>query len=120
MNIKINNKYDLDHYLSLLPKNREWFSPKEISAIINRTDQFVRDAFDNQKILGHTFCGRSSGKSKSRKSYQIHIDAVILFLMESANYTPGDFMKHIQDILKKRTKQQLMDLRDFLNKRLES
>lgn len=76
-----------------------------MAQVIGRTDQYVRDCFDNGRILGHTLSGRSKGAEK-RRSFQIHRDAVLLFLLETANYTPADFADHITHLLRKCTAQE--------------
>ncbi len=97
-----------------LPQNKEWFSPKEVAAVIGKSDQYVRDCFDNQKILGHASNGRAKKGEEKRKSYWIHRDAVVLFLLETANYEPQDFTEHIVDLLKKQPTFQLKKVFSWL------
>lgn len=40
------------HFASLVPDGQEWFSPKEAGSIIGRSDQFVRDSFNNGQNHG--------------------------------------------------------------------
>lgn len=91
------------HFNSLLIDGKQWYTPKEMALVIGRTDQYVRDCFDNGRILGHTLSGRGRGEAK-RRSFQIHRDAVLLFLLETANYTPTDFADHLAQLLSKRAK----------------
>lgn len=103
------------HYEHLFTTKQEWFSPKEVGYMIGRSDQYVRDAFDNQKIKGHMFSGKSKNGKEARKSYQIHKDAVLLYLVETANYDPPDFIKCIKNLLKNRSKQQLCDVKECID-----
>jgi hypothetical protein len=80
--------------------DKEWFSPKEMADIIGKTDQYIRDAFDNQKIFGHASNGRSPRGQEKRKSYQIHRDGVILYLLETANYSSEDFTERIIELIR--------------------
>lgn len=89
------------HFSSLLIEGKQWYTPKEMALVIGRTDQYVRDCFDNGRILGHTLSGRSKGQEK-RRSFQIHRDAVLLFLLETANYTSADFLERLIDLLRNR------------------
>jgi hypothetical protein len=110
---------DYQHHFSfLLPPNKQWFSPKEVASMIGRTDQFVRDAFDNQKILGHQNNGRARKGKERRRTYQIHREAVLLFLLETANYRPKDFVERLQEILHNRSPQQLSQVHRYLATRL--
>lgn len=101
------------HFSFLLPKDQEWFSPKEVAAIIGKSDQYVRDAFDNQRILGHTSNARS--QQVRRRSYQIHRDGLLLFLLETANYQPEDFISRVTGLLRHRTSDELECLQDELD-----
>lgn len=85
------------HFDYLLPAGKEWFTPKEVAAIIGRTDQFVRDALDSRRILGHSCSARGAQK---RRTYHIHRDGLLLFLLETANYEPQDKLDRMADILK--------------------
>jgi hypothetical protein len=80
--------------------DKEWFSPKEMADIIGKTDQYIRDAFDNQKIFGHVSNARSPRGQEKRKSYQIHRDGVLLYLLETANYSPEDFTERIIELIR--------------------
>lgn len=107
-----------DHFAFMLPPGQQWFSPKEVASLIGRTDQFVRDAFDNQKILGHQNNARARKGQERRRTYQIHREAVILFLLETANYRPKDFIQRIEEILHNRSPQQLSQLQRYMTGRL--
>ncbi len=106
------------HFEFMLPPGQQWFSPKEVASLIGRTDQFVRDAFDNQKILGHQNNARARKGHERRRTYQIHREAVILFLLETANYRPKDFLERIEEILRNRSPQQLTQLHRYVAGRL--
>jgi hypothetical protein len=107
-----------EHFEFMLPPGQQWFSPKEVASLIGRTDQFVRDAFDNQKILGHQNNARARKGQERRRTYQIHREAVILFLLETANYRPKDFIQRIEEILRNRSPQQLTQIQRYMTGRL--
>jgi hypothetical protein len=107
-----------NHFEFLLPPGKQWFSPKEVASLIGRTDQFVRDAFDNQKILGHQNNARARRGRERRRTYQIHREGVILFLLETANYNPKDFLDRVQEILRNRSAQQLTQVQRYLTSRV--
>ncbi|MDE6576203.1 MAG: hypothetical protein K2L24_02275 [Opitutales bacterium] len=83
----------------MLP-NKTWFSPKEMASIVGKTDQYIRDAFDNQKIFGHVLNGRAARGHEKRRSYQIHRDGILLYLLETANYSQEDFTARITELLR--------------------
>jgi hypothetical protein len=97
-----------EHFSFLLPATKQWFSPKEMAGIIGKTDQYVRDAFDNQKILGHLFNGRAPKGKEKRKTYMIPRENILLFLFETANFLPDDFIERLCEILGNRTISQLL------------
>ncbi len=106
------------HFDFLLPPDQQWFTPKEVARLIGRTDQYVRDAFENQKILGHQGNARARRGREKRRTYQVHREGVILFLLETANYGPDDFVGRVQELLRHRTHQQLTQVQKFVTGRL--
>lgn len=75
----------------LLPDKKEWYTIKEVAAILGRSEQYVRDCFDNQKILGHTWNAKAKRGQERRKSYHISRAGLVLFFMETANYNANEF-----------------------------
>lgn len=102
------------HFSQLLPPGQEWFSPKEVAALIGKTDQFVRDCFLNQKILGHTANGRARQTHEKRQRYQIHRDGVLLFLLRTANYEPEDFLCQMGELIRRRSPEKKRTLKQLL------
>ncbi|MDR2807310.1 MAG: hypothetical protein LBB11_04130 [Puniceicoccales bacterium] len=98
----------------MVPK-QEWFSPKEMASIVGKTDQYIRDAFDNQKILGHTLNGRSPRGKEKRKSYQIHREGVILYLLETANYSSEDFAERIGELIRSKPESVLKKIKALID-----
>jgi prophage antirepressor-like protein len=116
MNIAPTNNQE--HFEFLLPRGQQWFSAKEVACLIGRTDQYVRDAFDNQKILGHLANAKARRGREKRRTYQIHREAIILFLLETANFRPHDFLTRLQEILTNRSPRQLSQVQQFVTGRL--
>ena len=102
---------DKEHFAFIVPRDKEWYSPKEVAALVGRSDQYIRNCFENQKILGHTCNGRAGKGREKRRSYQIHRDCILLYLLETANYEPPDFMERLAEILRHRTPAQLREIR---------
>ena len=113
----IHTKYS-EHFDYLFPKGQQWFSPKEAGNIIGRSDQFVRNSFYSGKIFGHLSNGIAP-KGEEKKTYlRVHKDAIILYLLESANYTPESFMESLEDLLMHRSDYQLFRLEKVIKDRL--
>ena len=108
------------HFSIILPPEKEWFSPKEVASLIGRTDQYIRNCFDNQRILGHTVHGRSAPGKEQRRSYQIHRDCVMLYLMETANYEPEDYLQRVCQVVSRLSYKHLQEVRLQLEKLLQS
>lgn len=105
-----------EHFEFLLPPTKKWFTPKEVACIIGKSDQYVRDAFDNQKIFGHILSGRAPKGSERRKTYQISRENLLMYLMETANYNFEDFTDRFTEILKNRTPSQLLKIQQIIDK----
>jgi hypothetical protein len=82
---------------------KEWFTAKEVAALLGRTDQFVRDLLEHRRLLGHALCGR--GESP-RKSYQIHRKALELYLLQTANFQPEEYVQRICQLLRRLPREQ--------------
>lgn len=90
---------ELSPVAQLLPGGKEWYTSKEAAVVIGRSAQYVRDCFDNQKLMGHALNARGPAGDEKRKSYQIPRAALMLYLMETANYHAGDFADRILELL---------------------
>lgn len=89
---------DTQYFSGLLPKGQEWFSPKEIGAIIGRSDQYVRNSFYSGKIFGHLANGKAK-KGREKKTYlRVHRSAIALYLAQSANYSSDELLETIVQI----------------------
>lgn len=99
------NTSDIQGVLSpvarLLPEGKEWYSSKEAAFVIGRSAQYVRDCFDNQKLMGHALNARGPLGSEQRRSYQIPRAALLLYLMETANYQPGDYARRVCQLIER-------------------
>ena len=64
----------------------------------------------------------SNGLAKAggeKKTYmRVHRDAIVLFLLESANYTPESFMKKLEGVILNRSDYQLLRLEKVIRDRL--
>ena len=119
---KMKNNCDIseasEHFSSLFPKGQEWFSPKEAGYIIGRSDQFVRNSFYSGKIFGHLSNGLAKRGEEKKTYMRVHRDAIVLFLMESANYTPESFMQELESVILNRSDYQLFRLEKVIRDRL--
>jgi len=88
-----------DWFAHHLPPGKTWFSTREVAEMLGRTPQWVRDCFDNQKLLGHITNGKAHPGREQRRPYRIHRDSLLLFLAQTANYTPREFTERIAHIL---------------------
>ena len=84
-----------------------WLTPKEVAAILNRTDQFVRDLVENGRILGHAL----NARGRRRKSYQIHRIALELYLLQTANFAPDELAKSILRLVDSLPRKQVDEIR---------
>jgi hypothetical protein len=93
--------------------HKQWFTAKELAALLDRTDQFVRDLFESRRILGHTLCARGTTE---RRVYQAHRRAVELYLLETANFHPDEYVHCLAALVRKLPKKQRDLLRDLLQR----
>jgi hypothetical protein len=109
---------DFEYFSSLIPAGQDWFSPKEAGNIIGRSDQFVRDCFNTGKIMGHTSNGVAK-KGEEKKTYlRVHRDALVIYLLNSANYTTESFMEAIESIISRCSDYQLIRLEKIIRDKL--
>lgn len=106
------------HFFDFLPENQNWFSPKEVAVIIGRSDQFVRNSFYTGKILGHISNGIAPKGEEKRVYLRVHRDAIIMYLLESANYPPEAMMEGLERLIKNRSTFQLMRLEKIIRDKL--
>jgi hypothetical protein len=95
----------------LIDPSKQWFTAKEVAALLDRTDQFVRDLIEHRRILGHALCARGSSE---RKSYQIHRSAIELYLLQTANFQPDEYVRQLLGLAKRLPRQQREWLRSHL------
>ncbi|MDP0501320.1 MAG: hypothetical protein Q7P63_14600 [Verrucomicrobiota bacterium JB022] len=89
----------LDDYRSLLPVGQVWFSVQEVAEILEVSPQYVRDAFEQRKLLGHRHNGRSGRGKEQRRRISIRRDSLLLYLAGSANYDFGLYRERIGELL---------------------
>jgi Fe-S oxidoreductase len=103
-----------------VPNSQRWFSPKEVAAVIGKTDQYVRNAFDNQKILGHLLNGNAPIGAERRCTYMISRESILLFLFETANFSPEDFLERLCEVLENRSLSQLLKIQKVIDEIVSS
>ena len=91
-------KKDFDYlfFEQFLPDNKLWYTIKEVAALLGRSEQCVRDCFDNQKLLGHCLNAKAVIGTEKRWSYSISRQSLILFFMETANFKAQEFLIRFQ------------------------
>lgn len=120
--MKLERENDLNAFEYLFPKGKEWFSPKEVGAIIGRSDQFVRNIFHCGKLLGHhtTPNGELVSGDEKRVYMRIHKRMIMLYLMETANYDSDFFLESIKGIVAKCSNYELFVLERYIKDLLAS
>lgn len=116
MKIARNNEFEKFEFL--LPKGQEWFTPKEVGRIIGRSDQFVRNCFNEGKIMGHISVGASKRGSEKRTFMRVHRNGLIIYLLETANYTSEMFLESLKEVVNGCTTYQLMRIDKMLKEKL--
>ena len=86
-----NEQVNYSFFESFLPDDKPWYSVKEVALILGKSDQYVRNCFDNQRLFAHVLNGNAQ-----RKSYQISRRSLVLFLMETANYNAQEFYERVK------------------------
>lgn len=99
-------KRSSSHFSPVLPVGKEWFSTAEAASILGRTPQHIRRCFDAGSLPGHRVAARASNGA-TRYYYQFHRDALLLYLLETANYTPEDFAERLADLIRNRAPEEM-------------
>jgi hypothetical protein len=105
------------HYETLFEADKVWYTTGEAAKILGMTPQFVRNAFESQALMGQEL---SASAGASRKMKLIHRDCLLVYLLETANYTPADYLLRLKGLLHKRPKAELEELRVWLEVRLDT
>ncbi len=99
----------------LLDPKREWYSCNEAADILGVSGQFVRNCFEDQSILGHEVGAR---RNKHKRYKLIHRDCLLMYLLETANYSSAEFSLRLKELLKRRSPQDLRVIKGWIEERL--
>ncbi len=108
--MKNNREEDIENFEGMLPKDQEWFSPKEVGYIIGRSDQFVRDSISDGIIFAHNTAWIKDSKIDKRNYMRVHKKMLTLYLMETANYSAEMFTESLKQLIGQCTNYQLLIL----------
>jgi hypothetical protein len=100
------------HFEALFDRDKIWYTSKEAAALLGMSVQFVREAFDNQALMGQEISSRRG--PDVRRVKMIHRDCLLIYLMETANYRPQDFLQRLQRLMAGRPREELNALRAWL------
>lgn len=103
----------------MLPPGRDWFTTKEIAAILPWGERFVRDCLKDRRMLGHSSGAPAEAGEERRQSLAVPRAALVLFLAETANYTSTDLLDRFCEVVGIWPPGMQRSLRDFLNEELE-
>ena len=92
---------DLPFFERFLPDGQQWFSPKEVAAILGRSDQWVRKAFEAGTIFGCSANGTRPAARQKKQYISIPRDCLLLFLATSANFSGADYTYALVDLAKR-------------------
>jgi hypothetical protein len=106
----------LEHPAELvLDARKEWYSSYEAAQVLGVSAQFVRNCFDDQTLMGHEI-GTHSNRSKKYKL--IHRDCLLMYLLETANFSAEDFSRRLQQLLSRRSEEELRLVKGWIEERL--
>ena len=104
----------------IVPRAKSWYSPKEVAAILGRSENFIRAAFENEKLLGHSANARAARGEEQRQSTLVHRDGVVLYLAETANYTPEDFLERVCALVENRALDELLVVQEVVRRAINA
>lgn len=102
------------HYEALFENEKVWYTSKEAAKLLGMSVQFVRDAFESQELMGQEISSRAD--SAGRRMKLIHRDCLLMYLMQTANYTPLDFVNKIKRLILRRPATEQTEIRSWLSK----
>lgn len=100
------------HYELLFENGKVWYTSKEAAKLLGMSVQFVRDAFQSQELMGQEITSRSGPAGRRMKL--IHRDCLLLYLMQTANYSPNDFLDKFKRLLLRRPPAEQQEMRAWL------
>ena len=97
--------------------DKVWFSPKEVASILDRSDQYVRDAFDSGRLQGMN----SNAKGSEKKSYiRIHKSSLLIFMLKESNFDNETFIEGMRLIFENTPKSHLFAVQKLLNEKIKA
>lgn len=102
------------HYELLFENGKVWYSCKEAALLLGMSAQFVRDAFQSQELMGQEITSR--GRDGIRRYRLIHRDCLLMYLIQTANYTSKDFLDKLKRLLLRRPASEQREVRAWLDK----
>ncbi len=104
----------------MIPKDKNWFGPNQVSKILGSSDQYVRNCIYSGKIFAHVAIREGANGTENKSYIRIHRQAIEMYLLETANYTNDLFLEKLTDILKTRNDFELMRIEKVLKELLYS
>lgn len=105
----------LEHFSTLVPEHKSWFTTSEVANIFGKSSQYIRNVMKNKVLHGHLM-PHFEHSGKPRYTYLIHRDSILMWMLNTANYTIDDFYAQLNSILIRRaSKNQLLSLIDDIN-----
>ena len=78
----------------------------------------MRNSFYSGKIFGHLSNGLAKRGEEKKTYLRVNKDAIILYLLESANYSPESFMQSLESVILRRSDYQLLRLEKLIKEKL--
>jgi hypothetical protein len=104
----------------LFDRATELLSVAQVAKELNRSENFVRELFDNQKLLGHSENARQKPGEERAIMRMIPRDCIKLYWAGNANYATTDLLALLQQIAVKRLdRESRLSLRNALTRSLE-
>ncbi|MFA5263961.1 MAG: hypothetical protein WC378_09040 [Opitutaceae bacterium] len=113
-------------FFDLLLPHGETFTPAQLGAALGRSDSYIRDQIDADRLAAIRASGRVPRKGERRcrreanASFLILRRDALLWLCEGYTQTPQDFQNRLCDVLDRLPQAMLWRIRDHVNKRVRA
>ena len=84
---------------SLLPPERADFTVRETAEILGCSDQYIRDCFDQGKLMGQRANGRILSGHERRRRLRISRESILLYLAENATGDPETVVRRVEALI---------------------
>ncbi len=93
---------------------KDWFRPDEVASAIGFSTSFVFKLIDQGILPAH----RHNAATGAKARWRVHRDALVIYLARTADYEPADFVESLGDLVCRRSRPELLRVKQRVEEAL--